>query len=122
MKFVVLSFLLCSFLALGAVGMEESAPKPEPVVEEPTPEPASAPIPEPVIEEKAVQVEVQVPRHKYSLVINGIKRYSDVPTIARISLRPQITDTHTVQLDAWFEIKVGEEDWYSVPELVELLR
>ena len=121
MRLVLLTLLVFSLSLLGAIGRDDP-------VETTTPEPVEQPVeqepevmPQPVMQE-TVPVRELTPRHEFSLVFNGINRYSDTPPIARISLHPQTTESHTVELEAWFEIKVGEDEWYSVLELVDLLR
>lgn len=132
MRITLLMLFIVCFTMLAAIGVEEPEPEPTPPpvpapapeepapAPEPTPEPAPTPEPVPVIQAEAPAP--VTPRREYSLVFNGINRYNEAPAIARLNIGPQTAENHTVQLEGWFEIQVGEDEWYSVLELVELLR
>ena len=124
MRITLLLVLVLGLALLNAVGRDEPdpTPEPEPVEVAPAPEPAPVVIPEPTPAPELVEVTQPEPRHEYSIVFNGINRYSDAPAVARINIGPQTAENHTVQLGAWFEIQVGENEWYSVMELVDLIR
>ena len=122
MKHALVIIIILSCAWLGAIGRDEPEPQPEPApapVMEQTPD-----IPTPIDTTPPDEVVKQEPQptHEFSLVFNGINRYNEAPTIARINIGPRTTATHSVQLNAWFEVKVGEDEWYSIMDLVELIR
>ncbi|GEM_PF-2897877 len=113
---LLISVSVCAW----AVGREsepvpEETPEQVPEVAEPAPALPVEPTPEPI-------VVPQQPVRAFSLELNGENRNPEAPPIARIDLTPKTTEEHTIQLNAWFEIQVSNGRWYSIPELVQLLR